>query len=809
MTDSFFFLHGTQYALSRPTRVVINRASDVTTKRAVDGTIVSTRAFGGVLRDPVHTIRFEWSDTDSATRCLHDHVQALCATGAPVWLQCDGWLDYTDVLLIADPDDDHIVWAQHDTIRPPDFHPGFQNFETWTGHLRAIAADGTETVVDDADFTVDYQTGQVTLAPGFTVETGMTFRLSYIYHPMVVVTECALTPESEEWGDEEYIYETHTYRGTVTFQVVTPTFSTYLPNPTFTGCLERSDTTDFSDVEKDFPDDGPIIPPYPEPGVIYKTCYPDNSRWQDIRGTFYTTPTMSEIPLGNVISGAEFFEITAFIWERTATGTYSITGVYRLIQSAVADRAYTKPNQYGGVYDTAKQGFISSSTTKTVMGEYYDSEWPVTFGRATPAQHRGQFYGSIAHVTTPDNSTRFPVRNDGSSVEGSGYGRYQSSGSLTVATFNSPVMVIDNTKDSTNGVYTSLVSADWQEFPDWGVIPVSGRIQTARALPGYNDDFLHMGSEAFGRIYLRGVFNWIGPTIAPQQYVTQSSRAVAFARMEPAVTPPSTQSTVRGSVSVSPYAKPIVDTDTDTHYEVYVEANDVPASYGDGYTISGSGTGESQAQWRDSVVIQTVTSLAGQRIEIEAVLREYYEKTTLAIYHGPPVLSRLIRCSTFTVLSGSVTLSDVTEDDVTFKRITNGTGLPAVFEVKIAAFADAANAQQALWVCGFSPAIRARSSAGPMPVDVKVFRNSSGSLSGTALTSGNFDTEWKWQFLGGPRETMGHDQTSSATWKITELSGGYMTITGLLLAGAHLDVRVAGCRFYMVPSPSKSVTGDY
>jgi hypothetical protein len=138
----------------------------------------------------------------------------------------------------------------------------------------------------------------------------------------------------------------------------------------------------------------------------------------------------------------------------------------------VADRTYTKEEQFGGVYDTAKQGFIAGSTTKTVMGEYYDTQWPITFGRATPAQHQGQFYGSIAHVTTPDNSTRFPLRNDGTVVVGSGYGRYAGSGSLDVNTYNDPAIHYENTKDSTNGIYLSKIYARWEENPDFEAIPV-------------------------------------------------------------------------------------------------------------------------------------------------------------------------------------------------------------------------------------------------------------------------------------------------------------------------------------------------
>jgi len=338
-------------------------------------------------------------------------------------------------------------------------------------------------------------------------------------------------------------------------------------------------------------------------------------------------------------------------------------------------------------------------------------------------------------------------------------------------------------------------------------------ITTTRALRGLNDGSLHMGSEAYGNIFLSGVFNWMGPTVAPQIHVTQSSNAYAFARMDPTVTPPSTKSTVQASVSVSPYAEPVVMTSTDTVVQIYADTTFIPAFFGDSYTISGSGSGYSRAQWRDASVAEQVSSISGQMIQIELIVREYYEKTTLAIYHGPPVLSRLIQCSTYTVVSGAVTLSDETEgsgeDVVTFKRIANNTGSPVVFEVKVASFSAASSAEQALWVCGFAPAIRARANGGSFAVDLEVFRNSTGSLSGTALTTASFDTAWQWQVLGGPREVMGHDQTSASTWKITELGDGYMTITGLLTAGGSLDIRAVGCRFYMVPMPSESVTGDY
>lgn len=458
MGDTRLYLNGTRYMRSAPSSVTMQRNTDSLTSRNLDGSIRSSRIYPSLRRDPVQTIVLEWSGSNSCTRCFHDHVQSLLATDTQVWVQCDSWMDYYQSLLTVDPDDDTLYYATHKDIRPFEWTPDSQD----TDWANTILVDGS--VFDHEDATVDEQAGTVT----FTESPGEEVRLSYVYMPMCLVTSVELMPERNEFVDEDN-YETHSYKGKVTLTVIEADYTFSVPNPTTSGCLETFNDFEVSDDDVDIPDDGPIIPPYPEPEVIYKQCYPDDSRWQDIRGTFYTTPTMDEIPLGNVVVGAEFYTIDCFIWERNTSGTYSITGVYRLVQSVVADRSYTKSNQFGGVYDTAKQGFVDSSSTKVVMGEFYDSQWPVTFGRATEAQHRGTFYGSIAHITT-STATSFPLAPISTAV-GYAMGRYRETGSYDIAEWNTPFEVETLTPDWTNGVYTASLYAIWNEFPDYGFVP--------------------------------------------------------------------------------------------------------------------------------------------------------------------------------------------------------------------------------------------------------------------------------------------------------------------------------------------------
>lgn len=334
-------------------------------------------------------------------------------------------------------------------------------------------------------------------------------------------------------------------------------------------------------------------------------------------------------------------------------------------------------------------------------------------------------------------------------------------------------------------------------------------ISTLKGVFGGNDGLIHMGSESSGYIKYKVEFLWAGATTPPDLHVTQRSAAYGFSQFYPSASSPNSKATTQVSVSNAPYSDPVWITDTETKKELETDTTHIPAVFNTSNKIVGASTASCRTQWRDDLVSETVSSWIGQICQQEVTVREYYKKTTLAVYHGPPVLTRFIRCSTFSVLSGSVVITPMTDDDgVSYNRITNlGVG-PVTAVIKCEAFSDAADAEEELWICGFLPTLRARA-VSPTSVNVEVFRDAGGTLSGTHLTTASFGSSWSWQTVGGPRNVMGHNQASASTWKITEVSGGYITIEVTIPLLQTFDIRDVGCRFYLVPKPSASVTGDY
>lgn len=458
------FIHGYEYPYSLPESIVSVTAPDTSTRRALTGRVVSSTPFTrGGFAGPSQ-IEISWSAEASATRCLFDHLSSLFATGAPFYLQADAWLGYLDGAL--HPTNVATEWyAPHTSIYPSEFSPNNQD-ATWDTCL-VLVSNGSEAIVDVSDFTVNSTTGLVTL--NFTPPAGSYLRLSYQYVPYCVVVDLDMSPTVSSTLDEEG-FDTYVYTGKVVLQVIPSNAQVGIPAPTWHGCLERFLDTDFSDLEVPLPEDD-IIPPYPEPEVVYRDCYPANSKFETIKSSTYTTDSLApDIPLGNVIAGVEFFKIDAFIWSRKSDDTYVLTGRYALTQAASpVHRDYVKSNQFPGVYDNARQGFVDS-TTSEIMGQYYDDDWPVKFGRASEAQHQGTINGYIRHTTTPDASPTFPLSVQGTTYQGIGTVRNVTAGVEGSTTYTDPYHTVTYTKTSADGIYEVDMRLTWNKYPDTDVI---------------------------------------------------------------------------------------------------------------------------------------------------------------------------------------------------------------------------------------------------------------------------------------------------------------------------------------------------
>jgi hypothetical protein len=461
-----FYIHGHEYAYSLPESVVTLTAPDTSTRRALTGRVVSSVPFTRTAFAPVTQIEINWSDEASATRCLFDHLSSLFATGSPFYLQADAWLGYVDGALY--PTDVPTEWlAPHSSIYPAEFSPTSQD-ATWADCLEVIAEDGSSTILDVADFSVDSTTGLVTLdtAPA----AGSYLRLSYQYVPYCTLLDLDMMANPESTLDEGG-YETYVYTGKAVLQVIPSNPQVAIPAPTWHGCLERFLDTDFSDLEVPLPEDD-IIPPYPEPEVVIRDCYPANSKFSTIKSSTYTTSSLApDIPLGNVIAGVEFYSIYGFIWSRQANDTYTLTGRYALTQAASpVHRDYVKSAQFPGVYDNARQGFVDA-TSSEIMGQYYDDNWPVLFGRASEAQHQGTITGYIRHTATPDASPSFPLSAQGTTYQGTGTVRNVTAGVEGSTTYTDPYYTVTTTKTSADGIYELDMRLTWNKYPGTDPLP--------------------------------------------------------------------------------------------------------------------------------------------------------------------------------------------------------------------------------------------------------------------------------------------------------------------------------------------------
>jgi hypothetical protein len=323
-------------------------------------------------------------------------------------------------------------------------------------------------------------------------------------------------------------------------------------------------------------------------------------------------------------------------------------------------------------------------------------------------------------------------------------------------------------------------------------------------LLGANDATVHTGSEVSTTIQLRGRINWTGPTVPPSQYADIRSYAYSYVKFNPNAVPPNPRGTTSASVQISPTG-PITYITDHAVEKWYTRSSDwKPTAFNSERFTSGSSSAQGRGMWRDDPSpTQEVNTQVTLFCQITVRLNEYYERTQVAVYHGPPVLTRAVQRPITTVVSGTVVLSTVVVDGRTYTRITNATGSPQAFSVRSDAL-SLLSTQDNLWVCGFVLGVRGTKSGTPLAVSLGYNRDGA-SLTGTAQSAGSVGTGLSWYTVGGPRNVFGHSQTSNATWRLNQLGSGYIYMTGTLPAGESIDVQYLSARFYLVPRRSRSI----
>lgn len=323
-------------------------------------------------------------------------------------------------------------------------------------------------------------------------------------------------------------------------------------------------------------------------------------------------------------------------------------------------------------------------------------------------------------------------------------------------------------------------------------------------LLGANDGTVHTGSEVSTTIQLRGRVNWTGPTTPPTQFAEIRSYSYVYVNFNPNATPPNPRGTTSASLQISPTGA--ITYITDHEVEKWYTRSSLwkPTSFNAERFTSGSSSAQGRGMWRDDPSpSQMVNTQVTVFCQIQVRIAEYYERTQVAVYHGPPVLTRAVQRPITTVVSGSVTLSTVVVDDRTYTRITNATGSPQAFSVRTDAL-SLLSSQDNLWVCGFVLGVRGRTDATPLGVSLGFNRDGAG-LTGTALAAGTISSGLSWYTVGGPRNVFGHSQTSSSTWRLNQMGSGFVYMTGTLPAGESVDIQQLSARFYLVPRASRSV----
>lgn len=753
------------------------------------------------------------------TQCVRDQLVTLATMARPFPLQIDRDWSFTNQRLIRI--DATTYRTELAPIRPPDTDSGVSPaFYVWEGK-GLLSVDGN---FGPGSFSVDWRNGIVTFQD--PIDESASVELAYCYTPVVVVHPDGIelvqnSGLSAYQPDDEFDLfadNAHVYNGIVRLTPVFPADETLRRRAVYSGCFEFNDGDEWGpeDAIEPSPIDE-LIPPYPSPSVAYRNIYAPNTRWDTVRTapTYTTTSLATSIPLGNVIAGVEVHRAKGLTWGRSSTNTLRILASYRLDQSIPVTRTFTKSSQPGGVYDHAVLNNVDL-LSRVVMGEYYDSEWPNRFGRATNIEHRGTISGAL-EIQAPDltTNTQHPLEEAGSEVSGKSiaFWRDPPDGELIYTT---PIRHIQSWMNLTRGRY--WYSAAWrfeEARPGVGFMPISFPDDPAwdigytygamKNLPLAQETRTTADIAATPRIW------WRGESEAPNSHVYVRAFSIVRADLFPSG-PPSANDFVQTTGATSPVSVPLIGR-TDNILEDRINDTGWVAGAFSGSKASmyAAGGGMSRRVHPTNTVPPTNTSSGvGLYVGGAVEIWDHFEDSRLAIYHGPPVSSRPSVPGGVSWSGAGVSLSIITNQfGSRVIRLTAGAGGSGVLTLN--GFSGFSAPVPDLWVCGWQFFARATLTGGAsVPINAQIRRDGPGAhtaapvLLGTAVPASTVSMS-----RGGSRDVWGHDQTTTAFWRVNQQNGLSVRLSLSLSAGQVLEITVPRLVWYVVPKPAESVTSPY
>ena len=753
------------------------------------------------------------------TQCVRDQLVALATMGRPFPLQIDRDWSFENQRLIRI--DANTYRTELAPIRPPDTDSGTSPaLYVWEGE-GLLSVDGN---FGPGMFTVDWRNGIITFED--PIAESSIVQLSYCYTPVVVVhpdgIDLAQNPALSTYQPDDefdlYADNAPVYSGLVRLTPVFPADETLRRRTVYSGCFEFEEGEEWGDDEVIEPSPiSELIPPYPAPAVAYRNIYAPHSRWDTVRTnpTYVTSSLASDIPAGNVIAGVEVHRAKGLTWGRSSTNTLRILASYRLDQAIPVTRTFTKSSQPGGVYDHATLNNVDL-LTRTVMGEYYDNEWPNRFGRASNAEHRGTISGGL-EIQAPDltTNTLHPLEEAGSEVSGKSiaFWRDPPDGELI---YTSPIRHIQSFMDLTRGRYWYSAAWRFQEArPGIGVMPSSFPYDPAWDV-GYTYGAmknlpLAQETRTTADIAVTPRIWWRGESAAPNAQVYVRAFSVVRADLVPSG-PASANDFVQTTGATSPVSIPVIGRTDNILEDRLNDTGWVSGSFnGTKASMYAAGGGIARRVHPTNTIPPTNTSSGvGLYIGGAVEIWDHFESSQLAIYHGAPVSSRPSTPGAVSWSGAGVTLSVITNQfGARIIRLTAGAGGSGTLTLN--GFSGFTTPVPDLWVCGWRFSCRAKLTGGtPVPIDAQIRRDGAGTHTAAPGALGTVPPGATTTLSrGGSRDVWGHDQTTTAFWRVNQQNGLSVRLSVALSAGQVMDITIPRLVWFVVPKPAESVTAPY